>query len=81
MTRRPRPDPDPAARYRRRRRYLRAGQAIMAVGALIVVVHWLAHIEAFGPGQPEGWIDLVAGYPMGALLVIAGAVLASRKPT
>lgn len=50
----------------------------MAVGALIVVVHWLApHRDV----RSEGWIDLVAGYPMGALLVIGGAVLASRRPT
>lgn len=72
--------PDDAQRkYRRRQRYLRIGQALMAVGFIVAFIHWLAHLEAFGPAQPEGWIDLVAGYPMGALLVIAGAILASRK--
>ena len=75
--------PDDAARqkYRRRRLYLRIGQALMAVGFIVAFIHWLAHLEAFGPAQPEGWVDLVAGYPMGVLLIIAGAVLASRKPS
>lgn len=67
-------------KYRRRRIFLRTGQAIMAVGAVVAVVHWLAHLEAFGPAQPEGWIDLVAGYPMGLLLIIVGAIVSSRKP-
>ncbi|MGF2949779.1 hypothetical protein [Microbacterium alcoholitolerans] len=53
----------------------------MVIGALIAIIHWLSHLEAFGPGQPEGWIDLVAGYPMAMLLIIVGAVVSSRKPT
>ena len=52
----------------------------MAIGFGVAFIHWLAHLEAFGPAQPEGWIDLVAGYPMGVLLIILGAILASRKP-
>lgn len=74
--------PEEAARrkYRRRQRFLRTGQAIMAVGFIVAFIHWLAHLEAFGPAQPEGWVDLVAGYPMGVLLVIIGAVVSSRKP-
>ena len=71
---------DAGRRYRRRQRYLRIGQAIMAIGFGVAFIHWLAHLEAFGPAQPEGWIDLVAGYPMGLLLIILGAILASRKP-
>lgn len=74
-------NPDPAQKYRRRQRNLRIGQAIMLIGALVAVVHWLSHLEVFGPGQPEGWIDLVAGYPMGLLLVIVGAIVSSRKAT
>ena len=65
--------------YRRRRKFLRIGQALMALGALVAVSHWLAHLEAFGPGQPPGWLDLVAGYPTGAVLIVAGAILASKK--
>ncbi|GGR17242.1 hypothetical protein ACFOE1_07740 [Agromyces mediolanus] len=72
---------DAQRRYRRRQRFLRIGQAVMALGFLVALIHWLAHLEAFGPAQPEGWIDLVAGYPMGALLLVAGAILASRKTT
>lgn len=71
----------PAEKHRRRQLYLRGGQAIMLVGGIVVAVHWLAHLEAFGPSQPEGWIDLVAGYPMGMLLIIAGAIISSRKPS
>jgi hypothetical protein len=72
---------DAQRRYRRGRRNLRIGQAIMAGGGIVVIVHWLAHLEAFNPAQPEGWVDLVAGYPMGMLLIIAGAILAGRKAT
>ncbi|MDP3208822.1 MAG: hypothetical protein Q8M65_06710 [Rhodoglobus sp.] len=61
------------------RRVVRTGQALMVVGALVAVSHWLAHLEAFGPGQPPGWLDLVAGYPTGAIVLIIGAVLAGRK--
>jgi hypothetical protein len=51
----------------------------MIVGAAVGITHWLAHLEAFGPAQPEGWVDLAAGYPAAALLVILGAVVASRR--
>lgn len=67
-------------KYWRRRRFVRIGQALMIIGGLIAIVHWLAHIEAFGPGQPPGWLDLVAGYPMGAVFIVAGAILAGQKP-
>jgi nitrate reductase gamma subunit len=70
---------DSQRKYRRRQRYLRIGQALIAIGFVVAFIHWLAHLEAFGPAQPEGWIDLIAGYPMGALLIIAGAILMSRK--
>ncbi|MEO6200754.1 MAG: hypothetical protein ABIX44_06270 [Cryobacterium sp.] len=66
-------------KYRHGRIYLRTGQLLMIVGALIAVVHWLAHIEAFGPAQPAVWLDVVAGYPAGAVLLIAGAILAGKK--
>ena len=51
----------------------------MVLGFVIAVTHWLAHLEAFGPGQPPGWVDFAAGYPMGGLLIVAGAILASQK--
>jgi hypothetical protein len=51
----------------------------MIAGALVAATHWLAHLDVFGAGQPPGWLDLVAGYPTGLLLLIAGAILAGRK--
>ena len=61
----------------RRRRTLRAGQLLMAVGLAIAVIHWLAHLGAFG-GPPSGVADLLVGYPTGGLLFLAGAVAAGR---
>lgn len=66
-------------KYRRKRRFTRIGQVLMLVGVLIAIIHWLAHIEAFGPQQPELWLDLVAGYPSGGVLLIAGAIIAGRE--
>ena len=75
---------DPAAydaekSWSQHRRLVRIGQAVMLAGVLVAVSHWLAHLEAFGPGQPPGWLDLAAGYPMGAILLIVGAMLAGRE--
>jgi hypothetical protein len=70
---------DFAVAWKRHRRLVRTGQVLMIVGAGVAIVHWLAHLEAFGPGQPPGWVDLVAGYPAGGLILLAGAVLAGRK--
>lgn len=67
------------ARWRRYRIIVRVGQVLIGVGALVAIIHWLTHLEVFGAGQPPGWLDLAAGYPMGAVLVVVGAVLAGRK--
>lgn len=64
--------------YRRKRRLIRAGQVLMALGVLIAVVHWLAHIGAFGV-QPSNLTDLLAGYPAAAVVFIAGAMLAGQR--
>jgi hypothetical protein len=66
-------------RWKTHRRLVRIGQVLMIVGALVAATHWLAHLEVFGPGQPPGWVDLVAGYPSGLLLLVAGAIMAGRK--
>lgn len=66
-------------RWRRHRILVRLGQILMIAGALVAAIHWLAHLEAFGPGQPPGWVDLVAGYPAGVVLLVIGAILAGRK--
>lgn len=68
-------------KWRRRQVFLRSGQALMAIGALIAIIHWLTHLGMFGAEQPPLTLDLLAGYPMGGLLFVAGAVLASRKPS
>jgi hypothetical protein len=61
------------------RRLVRTGQALMAVGLGIALVHWLTHLEAFGPSQPPLWLDLAAGYPAGGFVFILGAMLAGRR--
>jgi len=66
-------------KYRRRRRFLRTGQVLMLAGTVVGIVHWLTHIEAFGPEQPPLWLDLFAGYPMAALLLMSGGIVAGRK--
>lgn len=78
-TTRPSKPDDFEARWRKHRILVRLGQVLIGAGALVAITHWLAHLEAFGPGQPPGWLDLAAGYPTGVLLAIAGAILAGRK--
>lgn len=68
--------PDPWVRHRR---LVRVGQVLMALGGGGALVHWLTHIEAFGPSQPPLWLDLAAGYPAGAFVFIIGAMLAGRR--
>ncbi len=76
----PRPARKKLDAYQRRRVYLRVGQAIMLAGGIMALIHWLTHLEVFGPDQPPLLIDLAIGYPMAALLLIFGAIIASRKP-
>lgn len=66
-------------KYWRKRRYVRIGQVLMLAGVLVALVHWLAHIEAFGPQQPALWLDVVAGYPMGGVLLVVGGIVAGRE--
>ncbi len=70
---------DTRRKWRRHHRFLRAGQVLMIIGALLAIVHWLTHLEAFGAGQPPGWLDLTAGYPTATVFIVAGAVLAGKK--
>lgn len=65
-------------RYLHHRRMVRLGQVMMAIGFLVAVQHWLAHLGAFG-AQPPGWVDLAAGYPMAALILLVGAIVAGQK--
>lgn len=53
----------------RRRRWL-AG-SLFGLGALVGVTHWLEHLGAFTVYR-SGVDDLIAGYPMAALLIFLG---------
>lgn len=65
--------------YRRKRRFKVIGLTLAIIGATIVFIHWLAHLEAFGPEQPAPLLDLLAGYPMGGLLLLAAGIVAGQK--
>jgi hypothetical protein len=66
--------------YRRRRLYLRSGQVLMLIGALIAVVHWLGHLGPASIMHPPLWLDLSVNYPVAAVLIIIGANLSAHKP-
>lgn len=68
---------DRTPEYRRKRRIIRTGQVLMVLGVVVAVVHVLAHLGMFG-GQPSGLVDLLAGYPMAAVLVMVGAIAAGQ---
>jgi hypothetical protein len=53
------------------------GCGLVALGLIVGVSHWLTHIGAWDFAR-QGVEDLVAGYPMAALLGIVGAVVLSR---
>ncbi|MEP7054245.1 MAG: hypothetical protein ABI912_03265 [Actinomycetota bacterium] len=61
----------------RKHRLLRIGQVLMLVGSIVAIVHVLAHLQMLG-GEPSGTVDLVAGYPMAALLFVAGGIVAGQ---
>jgi len=70
----------PDSAFRRHRRLVRIGQVLMAAGALVVVWHWILHLEPTGQA-PSVALDIVAGYPAGGLLILIGAILAGRAET
>lgn len=86
-TRSPNPQPKKSAamketerlRYRRKRVLIRAGQVLMLVGALLAVEHVAAHLGAFGQQSPSLLIDLLAGWPLAAVLFMIGAMLAGQR--
>ncbi|MHA3021617.1 hypothetical protein ACXPWS_15320 [Mycobacterium sp. BMJ-28] len=60
----------PAYRRERRRRF--AGWLFVAAGTVMAVVHGVTHL---GRLQIVGYQDLLIGYPMATLLVLAGFIL------
>lgn len=63
--------------YLRNRRFLRAGQALIAIAVIIGSSHWGVH--AFAPQEPPLWTDFFIGYPTAALLLISGGMLIGKK--
>ncbi|RAX16276.1 hypothetical protein DC347_13260 [Pseudarthrobacter sp. AG30] len=78
--RKPKQPTDSQSRYRRHRRLVRTGQVLMALGALVAIAHWVAHLAPTGQG-PSITEDIFIGYPTGAVLLLAGAVIAGRTET
>lgn len=76
----PKSTDDSAANYRRHRRLVRIGQLLMVVGALVAIIHWIAHLAPAGQG-PSLALDIYAGYPAGGVLILIGAILAGRSET
>lgn len=54
-----------------------AGFTLAGLGAVMIVVHVFMHL---GNVQLVAMQDLLIGYPAGAVLIIIGAVIASRQP-
>ena len=81
----PQPKKSPAAKEAERRQYhrkrvlIRVGQILMVAAALLAVEHVAAHLGAFGVQQPPLLIDLLAGWPLAAVLFMIGAMLAGQR--
>ena len=60
--------------YRLRRS---GGWSLVTFGIIVAVAHWLTHIGAWSFAS-RGAMDLLAGYPLAALLVVAGSIVLSR---
>jgi len=58
--------------YRRERRRLMIGWVLVGIGAVMAVVHMITHL---GRLQLIGMQDLLIGYPMAGVLILAGFLL------
>jgi hypothetical protein len=54
-----------------------AGWSLVVLGVTVGVTHWLTHIEVWDFAS-QGIEDLLAGYPMAAVLGIGGAVVLTK---
>lgn len=61
----------------RRRRIL--GWTMVGAAVIVGVSHWLTHLGVWAFAK-QGVMDVVAGYPMAALLAITAAIVLSRDP-
>jgi len=60
------------AAYRRERRRRIFGWVLVAVGTVMAVVHMVTHL---GRLNIVGYQDLLLGYPMAAMLILAGVMV------
>lgn len=65
--------------YRRRERLRKLGFALIVIGVAIALEHAIAHLGAFGGKQPSALIDLTLGWPLAAVIVIVGMILAGQR--
>jgi hypothetical protein len=66
--------------YRRDRRHLLLGWSIVAVGIAVGVAHMITHLGDLRYLPTEGMQDLLLGYPMAAILVLAGVLVIAMRP-
>jgi hypothetical protein len=63
--------------WRAKRRERMLGWSLVGVAVVVGVSHLLTHVGVWGFAS-QGVMDLVAGYPMAALLGITGAIVLGR---
>lgn len=74
--RRPRKTQYTPAYYRRLRKQI-AGWVLVGLGVVMAGSHVITHLGSFQVLPSTGWQDLLLGYPMAGILVLAGIVLLS----
>lgn len=74
--RRPRKTQYTPVYYRRLRKQI-ARWVLVGLGLLVGGSHVITHLGSFQVLPSTGWQDLVMGYPMAGILVLAGIVLLS----
>lgn len=65
--------------YRRRERLRKIGFLLIAAGIALALEHAAAHLGAFGRAQPSALVDLTLGWPLAAVIVIVGMILAGQR--
>lgn len=65
--------------YRRRERLRKIGFVLIVLGIALALEHAAAHLGAFGRAQPSALIDLTLGWPLAAVIVIVGMIMAGQR--
>lgn len=68
--------------YQRRRRQKLWGWVAIGVAALVALNHFLEHVDTLAllnPVLSPSWQDVVAGYPVAIVLVLAGVMLLGQS--